>query len=233
MEEWIHQVLTSDQAGLTVLITVFFLGLISVFTCACNFTIIGVVAGYSGTIGATGKTKIVLLNGLFFLTGIIISMAIIGGIIGYASELISDSFGNYWKIAAGLVSVFFGLFSLDLLPFKIPGININSDNRKGGFFSSLVFGLAIGGLTLACNTCCNPVFPIVLAISFVKGSSIWGILLMLAYAIGYGLTLTAIIIGIGLGLGKTSKTFVNFGKGLKYTGGIIMIVVGFYLLITF
>ena len=160
-------------------------------------------------------------------------MSFIGGLIGYASALISTSFGNYWKIAAGLIAIFFGLYTLNWLPFKVPGMTINAGNRKSGTWSSLIFGLTIGGLTLAFSTCCNPVFPIVLAISFVKGSFIWGLLMMLAFALGYGLTLTAIIIGIGLGIGKASTTFIKTGKILKYTSGIIMIVIGFYLLITF
>ncbi len=232
MEQWIQQVLSSDQAGFTVLIAVFLMGFLSVFTCACNFSIIGVIAGYSGTLGSTGKTKAVILNALFFLLGMIISMAILGAIIGFASELISTSFGNYWKIAAGLISIIFGLFSMDLLPFKIPGIAINPNNKKSSTFSSIIFGLTIGGLTLACSSCCNPVFPIVMAVSFVKGSVIWGILLMITYALGFGLTFAAIIIGVGLGFGKTSKTFAKFGTILKYAGGIIMVLVGFYLLIT-
>ncbi len=233
MEEWIHQVLNSSQAGFTVLIAVLMLGIISVFTCACNFSIIGIVVGYSGSIGSTGRTKTVLMNGLFFLLGMIIAMSVIGGIIGYASQLINTSFGNYWKIAAGLVSIFFGFFSMDLLPFKIKGITIKPVNSKSGLLSSLIFGISIGGLTLACSSCCNPVFPIVLAISFVKSSFIWGILLMLAYALGYGITLTAIIIAIGLGFGKTSSRFSKFGTVIKFAGGITMIAVGFYLLITF
>ncbi|MFH0867187.1 MAG: hypothetical protein V1904_13415, partial [Bacteroidota bacterium] len=146
MEEWINNILSSDHAEITVLIAVFLLGLISVFTCGCNFSIIGIIAGYSGTIGATGRTKGVIWNGIFFLIGMILSMSIIGGIIGYASELISDSFGNYWKIAAGLISIFFGLFSMDLLPFKMPGISIKQTNQKGNIFSAVLFGLTIGGL---------------------------------------------------------------------------------------
>lgn len=232
MEAWIQQVLSSDQAGYTVLIGVFLFGIISVFTCACNFSIIAIVAGYSGTIGASSKTKVVIFNSLLFFTGMLISMSVIGGIIGYASELISSSFGNYWKIAAGIVSVFFGLFTLDVLPFKMPNITLNPSRRKSGIFSSVIFGLTIGGLTLATGTCCNPVFPIILAVSFVKGSLIWGVLLLFFYALGYGLTFTAIMIGIGLGFGKTSRTFTKFGNVLKYAGGIIMLVVGFYLLVT-
>ncbi len=232
MHEWIQQVLNSDQAGLSVLIAVFLLGIISVFTCACNLSIIGIVAAYSGTLGSTGKTKTIVMNALFFLLGLVISMSAVGGLIGYASEFISASFGNYWKIAAGLVSVFFGLYMMDLVPFKLPSITLKSSNRKSGMLSSILFGLTIGGLTLASSACCNPVFPIVLAISFVKGSFVWGILLMLAFALGHGITLTALIIGAGLGFGKTSKTFSTFGKVLKYGGGAIMVAIGFYFLIT-
>lgn len=232
MEQWINHILSSDQAGITVMIAVFLLGLISVFACGCNFSIIGMVAGYSGTVGSTGRVKSVVWNGIFFLLGMIVSMSIIGGIIGFASELISESFGNYWKIAAGLISIFFGLFSMDLLPFKLPGISINPVKKKDGIFASILFGLTIGGLTLACSSCCNPVFPIIMAVSFVKGSVVWGVLLLFAYALGYGITFAAIIIGIGLGFGKTSKSFSKFGKVLKYVGGILMIAIGFYLLIT-
>ncbi|NOU18154.1 MAG: hypothetical protein HOO91_11420 [Bacteroidales bacterium] len=232
MEEWIRHTLSSNQADYTVLIAIFLFGLFSIFTCACNFSIIAIVAGYSGSIGSTGKAKVIVLNSLLFFTGMIISMMVVGAIIGYASELISASLGKYWKIIAGLIVIFFGLFTLDLLSFKIPNISLNPTNHKSGIFSSVIFGLTIGGLTLASSSFCNPVFPIVLAVSFVKGSLIWGILLMFAYALGYCITITTIMIGIGLGFGKTSRTFTKLGIALKYTGGIIMIVVGFYLLIT-
>lgn len=233
MEAWIQQVLSSDQAGFTVLSAIFLLGLISVFTCGCNFSIIALVAGYSGTSGTSGKSKTVIWNGIFFLIGMIVSMSIIGAIIGFTSELISNSFGNYWKIAAGLISIFFGLLTMDLLPFKMPGISIIPKNPKEGILPSIIFGLTIGGLTFACSSCCNPVFPIILAVSFVKGSVIWGILLLTTYAVGYGLMFTLILVGIGLGIGKASKTFNKLAVIIKYVGGILMIAIGFYLLITF
>jgi cytochrome c biogenesis protein CcdA len=232
MEEWITQVMNSEQSGIVALVAVFLFGMIGVVTCGCNYAIIGIVAGYTGTIGSTGRAKAIIWSGVFFLIGNMISMSIIGGIIGYAGDLISDSFGIYWQIIAGLVMIFFGLFTMDLLPFKIPSISINANNKKGSVFSSMIFGLTVGGLATAFNTCCNPVFPIVLAASFVKGSMLWGILLLLAFALGYGLPLAASMIGIGLGFGKISKKATLFGKVIKYAGGIALLVIGFYFLIT-
>jgi len=232
MEAWIQQVLGSDHAGITVLIAVFGMGLISVLSCACNFATIGVVAGYTGSIGSSGKSKAVVGSGIFFLAGTIISLTIIGGIIGYASETINEAFGNYWKIAVGLISIFFGLFTLDFLPFKIPSLNVRLNNHKDNLFSAIIFGLIVGGLSSACSLCCNPFFPIVLAASFVKGSLIWGILMLFSFSLGYGIPLAAGMIGIGLGLGKITTMIARFGTIIKYSGGIAMIITGFYFLLT-
>ncbi|MFA5781615.1 MAG: cytochrome c biogenesis protein CcdA [Bacteroidales bacterium] len=232
MEEWINRVLDSGQAGIAFLAAVFLMGIISVVSCGCNFATIGVVAGYTGTIGSTGKTKAVIWSGVFFLIGTIVSMAVIGGIIGYAGELISDSFGNYWKIAAGLISIFFGLYTMNLLPFKMPAVSVNPNNQKGGIFSAIIFGFTIGGLSSACGLCCNPFFPVVLAVSFVKGSVVWGILMLLTFSLGYGLPLAAAMVGVGMGFGKISKAVNRFGTIMKYAGGIALIAIGFYLLIT-
>ena len=232
MEEWVKQILETNQSGFYVLIAVFLLGFIGVFTCACNFSIISVVAGYSSTLGTTSKTKAVFWSGIFFLIGTIFSMAFIGGIIGFASEYFNDSFANYWKIAAGLICIVFGLYSIDLFPLKFSSISIKSKNNKHSIFSSIIFGLTVGGLSTAFNSCCNPIFPIVLAASFIKGSFIWSVLMLAFFALGYGLPLAAAIVGIGIGVGKLSKTVSKISIVIKYAGGVLLIILGFYFLFT-
>lgn len=232
METWISEVLNSGQSGISVLVAVFILGILSVFTCACNFAIIGILAGYTGTLGSGAKSKTIWLSGLYFLLGTVITMMIIGAIIGYTSQIINNSFGNYWKIFAGLISIFFGLYSMDLVPIKIPGITFKRKISSGSVLSAMIFGISIGGLASASSMCCNPFFPIVLAASFVKGSVFWGVLMLLTFALGYGLTLAASMVGVGLGIGKMSKSISTVGNVLKYLGGITMIVLGFYFLIT-
>jgi cytochrome c biogenesis protein CcdA len=232
MNTWIHQVLTNEHATLTVLIAVFLMGMISVVTCGCNFAILGVVAGYSGASTSSGKYKAVWFRGIAFLLGGMISMATIGAFFGYASELISNSFGNYWKIAAGLIAIFFGLYSMNLLPFNLPGLSIKTNKNRQGVFAAILFGLAIGGLSTALNSCCNPIFPVILAASFIKGGALWGLLMLSTFALGYGLPLAATIVGFGLGLGRISKTMSIVGTIVTYLGGITLLLLGFYLLIT-
>jgi len=233
VETWIQEVLNSESTKIITIAAVFFLGIASVFLCACNISVIGILTAYTGTIGTSGKTnKIIFSTSLFFLLGMLVSMTAIGGIIGFASEYINITMGVYWKVFAGLIAIFFGAFTLDLIPFKIPGFNLANQTLPKGIFSSFIFGLTIGGLSLACSSCCNPVFPLVMAVTFVKGSILWGILLLFSYALGYGLTLACITLLVSLGLGKMSNTFRNFGTYLKYVAGIIMLIIGFYLLLT-
>ena len=233
MNTWINQVLSSDHATIMVLVAVFLMGIISVVTCGCNFAVIGVVAGYTGASSSRENSRDVFLKGFSFLIGTVLAMAVIGSLFGYAGQVISKSMGNYWKIVAGLIAIIFGLYSMDLTPFKIPGLSIKPSQSKQTIFSAILFGLTIGGLSTALNSCCNPIFPVILAASFVKGSALWGLLMLTAFALGYGIPLAAMIVGLSLGLGRISKTMSVINIIAKYVGGIALVVLGFYFLLTF
>ena len=232
MNEWISQVLTSDHATISVLAAVFLMGIISVVTCGCNFAVIGVVAGYTGASSSAGKARTIYIRGIAFLAGTVISMAVIGSLFGYAGKVISDSLGNYWKIAAGLIAIIFGLYSMGLVPVKLPSLSVKPRPFQQNIVTAILFGVAIGGLSTALNSCCNPLFPVILAASFVKGSPAWGLTMLSTFALGYGLPLTAMIIGFSLGLGKISKTLSVIGLIAKYGGGAALVALGFYFLLS-
>ena len=195
--------------------------------------VLGIVAGYTGASAAGSRPKFALLRGVAFLVGGIISMALIGALFGYAGQWVRDSLGSYWKIAAGVLAILFGIYTMDFLPFRLPGFSIDPKYVQGNILSAALFGLAVGGLTTALNTCCNPVFPVILAASFLKGSVIWGLLLLSMFALGYGLPMAAVIVGGGVGIGKLSGKLSLAVKILKYGGGIALVGLGFYFLITF
>ena len=232
MIEWINSVLGADQTGIIAFAAVFLLGIVSVFTCVCNFAIIGALAGYAGALGATGKTKAVVASSLFFLLGNVIAMSAIGLLIGYASEFFGAAMGNYWKIGVGIILILFGVYILDILPFKIPGMTFNFQNKKSGMASGILFGFIIGAILPLSSICCNPIFPIIIAASLITGSRLWGFFLLLSFALGHGMTLAAGMLGLGLGIGKLSNLLTKFATIIKYAGGITLIGLGFYFILT-
>jgi cytochrome c biogenesis protein CcdA len=232
MEAWIKSFLESGQSGFLVLVAVFFLGMSAVLTCACNYAIFAMVAGYSGTLSAEEKSKSALPGGIAFLAGAVISMALMGALFGYAGHLLSASSGNWWKIATGLICVFFGLWSMDFLPFKIPSIGVGKRKPKPGILPAIIFGLTVGGISTAFNSCCNPVFPVILAASFIKGSTIWGLMMLTLFALGYAFPLALGFTGIRWGLGKLAAPAGKLSRIIPFTGGIVLVVTGLYFLLT-
>ena len=73
----------------------------------------------------------------------IVSLSIVGAITGLASNIIGNAMGSYWKIAAGLLLLFFGLLTLNILPFKIPSFNAGKIKTGSGLLGAFIFGLAI------------------------------------------------------------------------------------------
>jgi cytochrome c biogenesis protein CcdA len=232
MENWIKSLMDSGQPGVLTLFAVFFLGMTAVFTCVCNYALFAVVAGYSGSLSGEEKSKTALPGGLAFLAGAVLSMAFMGALFGYAGRLMGEASGSWWKITTGIICVVFGLWSMDFLPFKIPSLKIGKGKPKPGILPAILFGLTVGGISTAFNSCCNPVFPVILAASFIKGSMVWGFLMLTVFALGYAMPLALGFTGIRWGLGMLSTTLGKFSKVIPYVGGAILLIMGFYFLLT-
>jgi cytochrome c biogenesis protein CcdA len=232
MDSWIKHLMDSSQSGILTLIAVFFLGMTAVIGCACNYALFAVVAGYSGSLSGKDKSKTAISGGIAFLSGAVISMALMGALFGYAGRLMGASSGSWWKISTGLICIFFGLWTMDFLPFRIPSIKIGKSNPKPGILPAIIFGLTVGGISTAFNSCCNPVFPVILAASFIKGSTVWGLMMLTVFALGYALPLALGFTGINWGLGKLAGTAGKLAKLIPYMGGAVLVLMGFYFILT-
>ena len=232
MNEWINSILVSDQTGIIILVALFLMGIISVFTCPCNFAVIGMVLGYTGTISTSSRIKNVVLSSLFFLLGTMVAMCLLGSLIVFAGNFISDAMGDFWKIGIGFICIFFGVYVLDIFPFKLRHLKYNLKKKSNNISGAILFGFIVGSLTSLGTLCCNPIFPIVVAASLVIESKLWSFLLLLTYAFGFGAMLAAIMMGLGFGIGKMSKLLTKSAEIIKYASGILLIILGFYLIIT-
>jgi len=206
------------------------LGVVSVAAAGCcTLPAIGLLVGYSGTQGDTSR-KAALKQALYFTLGSIAALMVIGGIAGFVGKVAQDALGQYWQIFAGVVAIFFGLATLDLLPFKLSlGRFENMKNRLGPS-GTILGGLVLGGVIAASSLCCNPGIFIVIGAAMLQGQVVWAVLLLGMYAVGFSLPLGAVLLGVSMG--KARFAVKGADKAIRWVAGSLLLIVGFYFLLT-
>ncbi len=229
MQEWIGQVLESSQLSWAVLPASFLLGLLGAVSSFCNVAAMGAIAGYSGSREDTGR-RATMFAGLSFMFGTVIALAVLGAVAGFVSQVAGSALGRYWKIFAGLAAIFFGLAALNLVPFKLPALGSRDRAPRRGLLGAAVFGLVVGGSATACSVGCNPLLAIPLGVAALQGHTLWGAAILGAFAVGFSLPLTAIL--LGLSLGRSALKTKKAATAARIVGGVLLIGVGFYFLVT-
>jgi cytochrome c biogenesis protein CcdA len=207
------------------------LGLVSAATSACcTLPALGVLVGYSGTRVETNR-KDVFRSAMFFTVGTILSLMIIGGIAGFVGQVAQNNLGRYWKVFAGIVAIIFGLAALKLLPFNLTFGNSGKTIRSSGKIGAVLAGLILGGIVAVSSLPCNPGIFIVLGAAILQGRVIWATTLLAMFAVGFSLPLGAVLLGVSLG--KMSLVAKNADMAFRWISGGILLIAGFYFLVTF
>ncbi len=207
------------------------LGLASAATSACcTLPAMGVLIGYSGAQESSNR-KAAWQTALFFTLGTILSLMIIGGIAGFVGQTAQATLGKYWKLFAGILAIVLGLASLNLLPFKLSFGNFGGVRERAGRSGILIAGLALGGIVAACSLPCNPGIFIVIGASILQGKILWASMMLTMFAVGFSLPMGAILLGISLS--KVSLAAKGFDAAVRWIGGTLLLLAGFYFLLTF
>lgn len=230
MQEWIRQTLSADQAGIAVLPAAFLFGVLGSVSSCCTLPVIGAVAGYAGGLGERRGRRELLLVAVFFSVGTILSLAVLGAVAGFVGQVAGASLGRYWRFAAGLMMVLFGLIAVGLLQLRVPKLNVAGRAESRGVAGALVYGLALGGGTTACAFGCNPLLPMAMGAAVLKGATFMGAAMLGVFALGYSLPLAAGLVGIGLGVSRLGDIAKRVMPVTRVGGGALMLIVGFYLL---
>ncbi len=230
MEEWLQRTLSSEQLGLVAIPAMFLLGALGAVSSCCSLPVLGALTGYSGSLRQRPGRRELLLVGLFFMVGTILALTTLGAATGFVGRVAGASLGKYWRFAAGLVMVLFGLSSLGLLPLRIPQIPFGSRAFGDGVVGSAVFGLAVGGATTACTIGCNPLLSVGLGAAVLRGETVFGATMLGSFALGYSVPLAAGLVGIGFGLGRLGGVSQRVMPVIRMAAGAVLIAVGFYLL---
>lgn len=225
LQYWSSGIIESQLNTPIFFVAVFFLGLIAAIGSCCNVGVLAAVASYAGS-ESHSKTSH-FKTGFSFLIGNIIALSLVGALTGFVSQSIGDSVGQYSKLIAGVVIVYFGLISLNFLPsvFKLSD-NLSSKVSKLSS-KGFLFGLLLGGFATACSVSCNPIFPVIVGASYLQGKLLLGWFTLFIFAIGYSLPLGGILVGAGVGANKIGDRLLKNKKVLNYISGAVLILLGF------
>lgn len=215
-----------EGAPLIAVAASFIWGILSIVLSPCHLTTIPLIIGYLSNQRELSTKKAFYLSTIFSV-GILISIAVIGGITAAAGQLLGDigKIGNY---VVAMVFLIFGLSLLGILPLNFPGLGTIKSQRKG-YFSvlslGLVFGLALGPCTFAFMA---PMLGIIFNLT--AKNLLKGLVLLSAFAVGH----CAVIIAAGTSTRLVQKItkWDEQSKGItiiRKICGILVLLGGIYL----
>ena len=167
--------------------------------------------------------KAVLFGGMFIL-GMIVTHALLGLIAGLGGAWVQKILGRQWGLVLGPVLIVLGLLWPGWIRLPIPPIPVRAKRATsmwGAFALGAPFSVAI------CPVC-TPALIVLLGVAAGVGSALFGVLLLLAFAVGRAIP---IILGAwAIGWLESLKTLSRSQKIFEVAGGIALILSGLYML---
>ena len=229
--QWIEQVLKSPGFSFAAFPAALLMGFLTAVTSCCNIAIIASIVGFAGSRPEAFRRRDAVSTSLFFMVGSIISLSVMGLLVGHFSDLAGTSLRRYGIALMGFAVILAGLAALKLLPFRLPSVDLSRVKVPRGPFGAAAFGLVVGVASITCTlACCGPMLPIVLGMAAVRGQGVWGASILAMFAIGFSLPLAALMLGVGLG--RTTTIAQKVLKPIKWVAGTGLIGIGFWMLAT-
>jgi cytochrome c-type biogenesis protein len=218
-----------EGAPLIALSAAFIWGILSILLSPCHLASIPLIVGFIDEQGRI-STKRAFLISLLFSTGILVTIAAIGGLTAAAGRIMGD-LGPYANYFIALIFFVVGLHLLGVIPMIGKGHGQVDMKRRGAlaaFILGLVFGIALGPCTFAFMA------PL-LGIVFKAGSEkpVYAGSLLFLYGIGH----CAVIVLAGT-FTEVVQHYLNWSeksKGslvLKKICGLLVLLGGLYLIYT-
>lgn len=211
------------ESPFLVLPLVFLLGIITSLS-PCILSLMPVLLGYIGGYGDNRRKS--FLMAVFFVIGLGITFAALGLLASYLGTIFGQV-GSFWYIFAALIAIVMGLHLLDVVHLRFPGL------KRLPFKANSPLGAVLVGLTfgLVASPCSTPVLAAILSFVAVRQQVLYGGLLLFVYGAGQGTPL--ILLGSFAGLLRELPYLQARSKYFSYFSGVVLILLGLYLLYSF
>ena len=165
-----------------------------------------------------------LLFGSMFLLGMILTHVVLGLIAGLGGKWASEVTGRAWGLFLGPLLIILGLMWAGWLRLPLPSFGFRATRPTaawGAFLLGIPFAVAV------CPVC-TPALVVLLGAAAGIGSVLFGVVLLLAFALG-----RAVPIALGafaVGWLENLKSLSHYRRGFEIAGGLTLIVMGLYML---
>jgi len=182
--------------------------------------VVGFVGGYSD-----GDRWKAFRYSLAFILGLALTFTAFGAAAGLLGTMFG-TLGGWWYVAAGGVAIAMGCQLMGFYEIRLP-VRQDFRPKQGGAIGSFLLGLFFGVVSSPCAT---PALVVILTFVATKGKVMYGVALLFAYAVGHCLLM--LLAGTFTGFVESfaqSKGFANISLWAKRLGGLIITLVGLYL----
>lgn len=190
----------------------------------CSLSGIPLVIGYVGGTSQNDTRKAFSLS-LTFALGTAVVFTLLGVVASLAGRLMGAAY-SWWYIVLGILMVLMALQTWEIFEI-IPSSYLISKNKSRGYLGAFISGTLAG---LFASPCSTPVLIALLAIVAGKGQIVWGLFLLLLYAVGHGML--SVIAGTSVGFVQkvsASKKYGKISNLFKIVMGFLILFIGFYM----
>ena len=162
-----------------------------------------------------------------FVVGMLLVHIALGAIAGLGGLWVQKLLGRYWGLFLGPLLILLGLGWAGWIKLPVPQFAIRA--RR----ATTVWGAAALGAAFAVAICpfCTPALVVLLGVAAGLGSVTFGVLLLLAFAIGRAVPI--LIGGWAMGALEEMKPLAKYQRSFEVIGGVVLVLMGLYMLNAF
>lgn len=192
----------------------------------CSLASIPLVIGFVSGDSHQEDLRRPLKLSLVFALGLTVAFTALG-IAAAAAGVLMGGAQRIWYLALGILMVLMALQTWELFSF-IPSSFLVARTKRQGYLGAFLAG-TLGGLFS--SPCSTPVLIALLAMVAGRGQVLYGILLLLLYALGH--SALAVAAGTSAGFARRITRDTRYGKlslALKIGMGLLILLMGLYLI---
>ncbi len=170
------------------------------------------------------ETRRAVLFGSMFVLGMILTHVLLGLAAGLGGAWMQRFIGRQWGLVLGPLLIVMGLAWPGWIKLPIPQIPIRA-KRAASTWGALALGASF---SVAVCPACTPALVVLLGIAAGVGSPLFGVLLLLAFALGRAVP---VIVGASaMGWLESLKGLKHSQRAFEIAGGVLLILSGLYML---